>query len=76
MKEWSNEVRVDDNQPRELAGMVLTEEQRIPIMMLMSKLYLIPKYHIIYGLIRTRQDLLSTPQSGGKNVKTCRWDHR
>ena len=38
---------VDDNQPRELAGMVLMEEQRITIMMLMSKLYLIPKYYII-----------------------------
>ena len=26
--------------------------------------------------IRTRLDLLSIPQSGGKNVKTFRWDHR
>ena len=25
--------------------------------------------------IRTRLDLLSIPQSGGKNVKTFRWDH-
>ena len=26
--------------------------------------------------IRTRLDLLSIPQSGGKNVKTFRWNHR
>ena len=26
--------------------------------------------------IRTRLDLLSIPQSGGKTVKTFRWDHR
>ena len=26
--------------------------------------------------IRTRLDLLSIPQSGGKNVKTFRWGHR
>ena len=26
--------------------------------------------------IRTRLDLLSIPQSGGKNVKTVRWDHK
>ena len=26
--------------------------------------------------ITTRLDLLSIPQSGGKNVKTFRWDHR
>ena len=26
--------------------------------------------------IRTRLDLLSIPQSGGKTVKTLRWDHR
>ena len=26
--------------------------------------------------IRTRLDLLSIPQSGGKNVKTFRWDNR
>ena len=26
--------------------------------------------------IRTHLDLLSIPQSGGKNVKTFRWDHR
>ena len=26
--------------------------------------------------IRTRLDLLSIPQSVGKNVKTCRWDRR
>ena len=26
--------------------------------------------------IRTRLDLLSIPQSGGKNDKTFRWDHR
>ena len=26
--------------------------------------------------IRTHPDLLSMPQSGGKNVKTFRWDHR
>ena len=26
--------------------------------------------------IRTRLDLLSIPQSGGKNVKTFTWDHR
>ena len=26
--------------------------------------------------IRTRLDFLSIPQSGGKNVKTFRWDHR
>ena len=25
--------------------------------------------------IRTRLDLLSIPQSGGKHVKTFRWDH-
>ena len=40
-------------QPRRLAGMVFMEEQRITIMMSMSKLYLIPKYYIIldyYGL--------------------------
>ena len=26
--------------------------------------------------IRTHLDLLSIPQSGGKNVKMFRWDHR
>ena len=26
--------------------------------------------------MRTRLDLLSIPQSGGKNIKTFRWDHR
>ena len=26
--------------------------------------------------IRTHLDLLSIPQSGGKSVKTFRWDHR
>ena len=29
-----------------------------------------------YFVIRTRLDLLSIPQLGGKNVKTFRWDHR
>ena len=29
-----------------------------------------------YFVIRTRLDLLSIPQSGGKNVKAFRWDHR
>ena len=29
-----------------------------------------------YFVIRTRLDLLSIPQSGGKNVKTFTWDHR
>ena len=31
---------------------------------------------IIKRRIRTRLDLLSIPQSGGKNVKSFRWDHR
>ena len=38
---------VDDNQPRELAGMVLMEEQRIIIIMLMSEFYLIYNLWII-----------------------------
>ena len=31
---------------------------------------------VVYRKIRTHLDLLSIPQSGGKNVKTLRWDHR
>ena len=31
---------------------------------------------VVYRKIRTRLDLLSIPQSGGKNVKTFRWDQR
>ena len=33
-------------------------------------------YTIVQRKIRTYLDLLSIPQSGGKNVKTFRWDHR
>ena len=32
-------------------------------------------YAAYFVVIRTRLDLLSIPQSGGKNVKTFRWDH-
>ena len=34
------------------------------------------KFEVIKRKIRTHLDLLSILQSGGKNVKTFRWDHR
>ena len=33
-------------------------------------------HNVFQRKIRTHLDLLSIPQSGGKNVKTFRWDHR
>ena len=31
---------------------------------------------VVRPLVKTHLDLLSIPESGGKNVKTFRWDHR
>ena len=72
-KSYLSKNRTHDVRTSRCAAYLLDHSGDCTLILLFSKRKLLLLFK---RKIRTRLDLLSIPQSRGKNVKTFRWDHR